>query len=83
MTRSSEATTMRQRNLTEYDMAVIAGRKEGRRLATLELIEAMLETKFGKLTEASLTTLRSKTNDELRDLGIRLTQVSSLTELGF
>jgi hypothetical protein len=91
--KSQEATPV-QRNKSTYDLAGEAGlekglqtgldkgREVGRRLATLELIEAILETRFGELPETVLVNLRSLPTPELRNLGLRVQQAQGLVKLG-
>jgi len=86
-------TTMRQNKSMFAIMreeGIAEGREEGRedglaeglRLGRLELIEAQLDSKFGTLAEASLKTLRSLTDAEIRNLGLKLAEAESLAELG-
>jgi len=76
----------RHRNPTSFDRALEEveqrGEHKGRRLAQIEMLEAMLETRFGKLSEESLAALRAKPEEELLQLGIKILSVQSLAELG-
>jgi hypothetical protein len=69
-------------NKTSYDRGKEAGLEQGRRIATLELLEAQLQTKFGALSADTLTALRAMTDDQLKRLGVTLPTAASLAELG-
>lgn len=58
------------------------GRDEGRALGQVELLEALLETRFGKLPAESLAKLREVPDDRLKPMAIALTTAKSLAELG-
>ena len=80
----------RHRNPTSFDRALVEVREEGReegesigrRKAQIEMLEAMLETRFGKLSNESLIALRAKTEAELLQLVIKVLSAQSLAELG-
>ena len=55
---------------------------EGRRLASLEMLVAMLTTKFGPLTDATLETLRELPDDRLKAMALELLTAKTLAELG-
>lgn len=69
-------------NKTRTDRAKDAGREEGRRIATLELLEAQLEAAFGPLSADTLTTLRAMPDDRLKQIAVALPKAKSLAELG-
>ncbi len=56
--------------------------EEGRQEGRVELLEAILETKFGPLPEASLAALRSLPDDRLKAVSTALLSAKSLAELG-
>ncbi len=78
------------RNLTSYDLGLAAGRQEGRqegreegvRIGLIETMEAQLDTRFGSLSESTLTALRGKSTVELRSLLKSVLAAQSLAELG-
>ena len=57
------------------------GRKEGKIEGKADLLTAMLEQKFGPLSETKIATLQSMQDAELTQIGIRLLSVQSLDEL--
>lgn len=65
-------------NKTSYDRGIEAGR----RTATLELLEAQLQTKFGPPPAETLTALRAMSDDQLKRLAVSLPKATSLAELG-
>lgn len=77
---------MLQRNKTSFDRGLEAGQEQGRlegqRIALTELIEALLETRFGPLSADALAKLRAKSVEDLRALGLALLKANSLGELG-
>jgi len=58
------------------------GVEKGRRLERLEILEAMLTTRFGPLTDANLETLRAMSDDRLKALSLQLLTAKTLAELG-
>jgi hypothetical protein len=58
------------------------GRVEGHRVGQIELLEAMLTTRFGPLSDANLSALRALPDDRLRGLSVQLLSAKSLAELG-
>ena len=70
--------TMRPRNKTSYDRDL----ERVRRLATIELLEAMLESQFGPLASESLDRLRQMPDDVLKSLATKIFKAQSLAELG-
>ena len=77
---------MPPRNKTMYDRGLELAREEalveGRRLAQLELLEAMLENRFGPLLSATLDRLRDLPDGSLKALALQIHNVKSLAELG-
>ena len=61
---------------------IAEGEQKGRRIGQFELLEAQLTTRFGPLSEESLTALRALTDDRLRTLSVELLSAKSLAELG-
>ena len=64
------------------DEGRVEGEVKGRRVGQIELLEAMLETKFGPLPEASLAALRALPDDRLKAVSTALLSAKSLAELG-
>jgi len=60
----------------------VEGRVEGRQEGRVELLEAILETKFGPLPEASLAALRALPDDRLKAVSTTLLSAKSVAELG-
>jgi hypothetical protein len=71
-----------QRNKTTGDLLWEKGVAEGRRTARLEMLEAMLATKFGPLTAEHLTSLRAKSDDDLVAIGKKVMTAATLADLG-
>ena len=58
------------------------GRDEGRALGRVELLEALLESRFGTLSAETLAKLREVPDDRLKPLAIALSTATSLAEIG-
>ncbi len=92
--RKTSGETIVTRNLTSYDLGLAAGRQEGReqgleqgleegiRIGLIETAEALLDTKFGLLSESTLAALRGKSTVELRALVKAVFAAPSLSDLG-
>ena len=65
-------------NKTSY----MTGKEEGRRIALIEVLEAMLETKFGPLPPESLARLRELPDDRLKQVAVAMLTAATLAELG-
>ncbi len=52
-------------NKTRTDRAKDTGREEGRRIATLEMLESQLEATFGPLSADTPSALRAQPDDGL------------------
>lgn len=69
-------------NETTYDRGLKKGREEGRRLALLELVEALLETKFPAQQPEVMDRVRQLPDDRLRELALAIPNAQSLADLG-
>jgi len=58
------------------------GEAKGRRVGQIEMLEAILTTRFGPLSEGQLANLRAASDDGLRALSLQLLSAQSLAELG-
>lgn len=72
---------MRPRNKTTGDL-MRESLLEGRRAATLELLEALLASRFGSLPPESLAALRGLPDERLREIGTGILSAHSLEALG-
>ncbi len=82
-----------QRNKTSYDLGLEKGREgrdearnearnEARRTGHIELLEALLESRFGALSETSLAKLRAIPDEQLRPLALALHSAATIADLG-
>jgi hypothetical protein len=60
----------------------VEGRVEGRHEGRLELLEAVLTTKFGPLSPQTMDRLRELPDDQLKSVSIRFVTATSLADLG-
>lgn len=73
---------VRAMHKTRVEVAEEQARERGRRAGQLELLEAMIASRFGSLSEPSLTKLRALTDTELQQLSLRILTATTLADLG-
>lgn len=60
----------------------VEGQQQGRQQGRLELLEAILTTKFGQLPAGTMDRLRALPDDQLKALSVRFVTATTLADLG-